>query len=82
MILLAYRTEVDVTASSFALASRETEKMLSPMTSLEQCLLKEKGRDLTQSYDKSPNTNRKIEKATRQHKTPQKLRLLNDCGPT
>ena len=43
----------------------------------------EKGRDLTQSYDKSPDTDRKIQKATRQHKQRhQKLRLHNDCGPT
>ena len=27
-------------------------------------ILKEKGRDLTQSYDKSPYTDRKIQKAT------------------
>ena len=29
---------------------------------------KEKGRDLTQCYDKSPYANRKIQKAKRQHK--------------
>ena len=29
---------------------------------------RENGRDLTQSYDKSPDTYRKIQKATRQHK--------------
>ena len=28
----------------------------------------EKGRDLTQSYDKSPDTHRKIQKATWKHK--------------
>ena len=31
-----------------------------------------KGRDLTQSYDKSPNTQRKIQKATLQHKNATK----------
>ena len=31
-------------------------------------LARETGRDLTQSYDKSPNTDRKIQKATWQHK--------------
>ena len=30
--------------------------------------LREKGRDLTQSYDKSPYIDRKFRKATRQHK--------------
>ena len=34
---------------------------------------REKGRDLTQSCDKSPFTHRKIQKATRQHKTPPKI---------
>ena len=33
---------------------------------------REKGRDLTQSYDKSPYTHRKIQKATRQHKNATK----------
>ena len=33
---------------------------------------REKGRDLTQSYDKSPNTHRKIQKATWQHKNASK----------
>ena len=42
-----------------------------------------KGRDLTQPYDRSPYTDRKIQKATWQHKERhQKLRLHNDCGPT
>ena len=46
-------------------------------------VIKRKGRDLTQSYDKNTYTHRKIQKATRQHKKRhQKLRLLNDCGPT
>ena len=31
-----------------------------------------KGRDLTQSYDKSPNTQRKKQKATQQHKNATK----------
>ena len=35
-------------------------------------LLWEKGRDLTQSYDKSPYTDRKIQKATWQHKNATK----------
>ena len=32
--------------------------------------LREKGRDLTKSYDKSPDTHRQIQNATWQHKTP------------
>ena len=35
-------------------------------------LHREKGRDLTQSYDKSPYIDRKIQKATRQHKNATK----------
>ena len=38
-----------------------------------------KGRYLAQSYDKSPCTDRKIQKAQKRH---QKLRLHNVCGPT
>ena len=49
-----------------------------------QLLLREKGRDLTQSFNKSPYTHRKIQKATRQHKTPRKTsitqRLRTDLG--
>ena len=37
--------------------------------------LREKGRDLTKSYDKSPYTHRKILKATRHHKTPPKASI-------
>ena len=33
---------------------------------------REKGRDLTQSYDKSPYIHRKIQKVTRQHKKRRK----------
>ena len=40
----------------------------------------EKGRDLTQSYDKSPYTDRKIHVTTQTRH--QKLRLYNDCEPT
>ena len=44
---------------------------------------REKGRDLTKSYDKSPCTDKKIKKATWEHKNAtKKLRLHNDCGPT
>ena len=51
---------------------------------------REKGSDLAQSYDKSPFTNRKIKKKKQNkikkkvtsQKRSQKLRLLNDCGPT
>ena len=42
---------------------------------------REKG-DLTQSYDKTPYTNRKFENQRTTHKLHQKLRLHNDCGPT
>ena len=45
---------------------------------------REKGRDLTQSYDTSPYTHQKIQKATRQHKKPPKTsitqRLLTNLG--
>ena len=44
---------------------------------------REKEGDLTQSYDKTPYTNRKIRKPKdNTHKRHQKLRLHNDCGPT
>ena len=35
-------------------------------------ITREKGRDLTQSYDKNPYTHRKIQKATWQHKNATK----------
>ena len=34
--------------------------------------MREKGRDVTQSYDKSPYTDKKIQKSTRQHKNATK----------
>ena len=44
---------------------------------------KEKGRDLTQSYDKNPYTNRNVKRAKRQHKQRyKKVRLQSGCGPT
>ena len=43
---------------------------------------REKEGDLTQSYDKTPYTNRKFENKRTTHKRHQKLRLHNDCGPT
>ena len=43
---------------------------------------REKEGDLTQSYDKIPYTNRKLENQRTTHKRHQKLRLHNDCGPT
>ena len=43
---------------------------------------REKEGDLTQSYDKTPYTNRKFENQRTTHKRHQKLRLHNDCGPT
>ena len=45
-------------------------------------LYREKEGDLTQSYDKTPYTNRKFENQRTTHKRHQKLRLHNDCGPT
>ena len=46
--------------------------------------LLDKGGDLTQSYDKSPYTNRNVKKAKWQHKTPQKKsikqQLRTDLG--
>ena len=45
--------------------------------------LREKGRDLTQSYDKSPYTNRNVKRAKGQHKQRhKKVRLNSGCGPT
>ena len=45
--------------------------------------IRDKERDLTQSYDKSPYTHRKFQKVTWEHKKlHQKLWLQNDCGPT
>ena len=43
---------------------------------------REKEGDLTQSYDKTPYTNRKFENKRITHKRHQKLKLHNDCGPT
>ena len=46
-------------------------------------LIREKGRDLTQSYDKSPYTNRNVKRAKWQHKQRhKKVRLNSGCGPT
>ena len=43
---------------------------------------REKGRDLTQSYDKSPYTNRNVKRAKWQHKQRhKKVRLNSACGP-
>ena len=45
--------------------------------------LREKGRDLTQSYDKSPYTNRNVKRKKWQHKQRhKKVRLHSSCGPT
>ena len=46
-----------------------------------QSITREKEGDLTQSYDKTPYTNRKFENQRTTHKRLQKLRLHNDCGP-
>ena len=43
-----------------------------PINSYMYLLWREKGRDLTKSYDKSPYTHRKIQNATRQHKNATK----------
>ena len=44
---------------------------------------REKGRDLTRSYDKSPYTNRNVKRAKWQHKQRhKKVRLNSGCGPT
>ena len=46
-------------------------------------VLREKGRDLTQSYDKSPYANRYVKRAKWQHKKRRKkVRLHSGCGPT
>ena len=44
---------------------------------------RDKGRDLTQSYDKSPYTSRDVKRAKWQHKQRyKKVRLQSGCGPT
>ena len=44
---------------------------------------RQKGGDLTQSYDKSPYTNSNVKRAKRQHKQHhKKVRLYSSCGPT
>ena len=44
-------------------------------------IIREKGRDLTQSYDKSPYTNRNVKRAKWQHKQRhKKVRLNSGCG--
>ena len=43
---------------------------------------REKERDLTQSYDENPYTNRKFNNQLTTQRRQQKLRLRNDCGPT
>ena len=46
------------------------------------CLLREKGRDLTQPYDKIPYTNKNVKRAKRQRKQRnKKVRLHSGCGP-
>ena len=43
----------------------------------------QKGGDLTQSYEKSPYTNRNVKGAKKQHKQRhKKVRLNSNCGPT
>ena len=45
--------------------------------------LREKGRDLTQSYDKKPLHQQKCQKGkVATQTTPQKVRLHSGCGPT
>ena len=45
--------------------------------------LREKGRDLTQSYDNDPYTSRNVKRAKWQHKQRhKKVRLHSGCGPT
>ena len=51
-------------------------RAVGPTPLIKPVILREKGRDLTLSHDKSPYTHRKIRKATWQHKKRhQKLRL-------
>ena len=53
------------------------------MFQIKQRICGQKGGDLTQSYDKSPYTNRNVKRATRQHKQRhKKVRLNSSCGPT
>ena len=50
-------------------------------TILHRIIWREKGRDLTQSYDKSPYTNRNVKRAKWQHKQRHnKVRLHSGCG--
>ena len=45
--------------------------------------IREKGRDLTQSYDKSPYTSKNVKRAKWQHtQRHKKVRLQSGCGPT
>ena len=45
--------------------------------------MKQKGGDLTQSYDKSPYANRNVKREKWQHKQRhKKVRLNSNCGPT
>ena len=67
--------------------SRNFESRCGQGYTIELCIVieeREKGRDLTQSYDKSPYTRKKKNPKSNvtTHKRHQKLRLHNDCGPT
>ena len=65
----------------FLLFLRKPETFM--MCSVFCVLLWEKGRDLTQSYDKSPYTDRNVKMAKWQHKQRhKKVRLHSCCGPT
>ena len=57
----------DAVTTQFKRREDETVSLL-----LRVVLVREKGRDLTQSYDKNPYTTRKIQKATRQYKNATK----------
>ena len=59
------------------------EKSNKDMASSRNLVWREKGRDLTQSHDKSPYTNRNVKRAKWQQKQRhKKVRLHSGCGPT
>ena len=66
-------------SSDWLMASRQKFFFLNKW----QATLRERGRDLTQSYDKSPYTNRNVKRAKWQHKQRhKKVRLNSGCGLT
>ena len=59
-----------------------TRMLVAKFPGISEMYYRVKEGDLTQSYDKTPYTNRKFENQRTTHKRHQKLRLHNDFGPT